>query len=72
MDNDLSYDDITLIADAMDFRKILTVYDRIGFEAACDELAAQFDKAREELPEPDDTEHWLDNVNRARDMNAER
>lgn len=71
MDDVLSYDDITAIAESMDFRKILTIYDRIGFDAACDEMAAQYDKALAELPERDSTDEWLDNVNRARDIAAE-
>jgi hypothetical protein len=70
-DPEFTYDDITAIADAIDFRKVLHLYLNVSFDAGCDELIAQIDKAVEELPELDESEEWLDSRDRARDMNAE-
>ena len=58
---------------------LLVVYASKGFQAACDWLADEYEACvameaaeREAAADSDEYEAYLDNVNRARDMNAER
>ncbi len=74
-------DKATLDAFARSFslRDLLTVYASKGFQAACDWLADEYEacvtmeaKEREAAADSDEYEQWLDNRDRARDMNLER
>jgi hypothetical protein len=68
------------MAKNMDVKSLLVVYARDGFEAACDFLANEYEGAVSMLAAEREAEangsyaeeQWLDNRDRARDMNAER
>ena len=66
-------------ARSFSLKELLTVYSSRGFQEACDWLADEYEAcltmmAVERETEADHEEYdlWLDNRDRARDMNAER
>ena len=70
---------LNYFAREFDIKTLLTVYASKGFQAACDRLADEYEAcvtmlAVERETEADHEEYdlWLDNRDRARDMNAER
>jgi hypothetical protein len=71
---------LDFISKNMDVRSLLVVYARDGFQAAADLLAQEYEAAvtmlaAEREAEADGSyaeEQWLDNRDRARDMNMER
>jgi hypothetical protein len=71
---------LDFIAQHMDLRGLLVTYARDGFQAAADLLAQEYEDtvtmlAAEREAEADGSyaeEQWLDNRDRARDMNMER
>ena len=74
-------DKVTLdfMSEHMDLQCLLVVYARDGFQAACDRLASEYEEflsmlaaEREAEADSDECEAWLDNRDRARDMNLER
>lgn len=71
---------LDFMAEHMDLKSLLVVYARDGFKAACDRLASEYEEcltmlAAEREAEADGSyaeEQWLDNKQRAIDMNMER
>jgi hypothetical protein len=70
---------LDFMSEHMDLQSLLVVYARDGFQAACDRLASEYEECvtmlaaeREAEADGDECEAWLDNRDRARDMNAER